>query len=65
MWYPSAHRMAAAIVLLTISGPIRWSLVFLVVFIAGSIFPDDGGQFVMGFGLVGLGLWLMRVDRPA
>jgi hypothetical protein len=55
--------LVAAVVTLTISGPVRWSSVFLFAFIAGSIFPDDGGQFVMGFALIGLGFLLMRSNR--
>jgi len=51
--------LIASIAVLTV-GHLRWVGVFLLATIAGSVFPDDGGQFVTGISLVGLGVWLRR-----
>ena len=53
--------VATAVLVLTVPGPIRWTSVILFVFLVGSVFPDDGGQFVMGVSLLALGLWLIRI----
>ncbi len=50
---------AAAVLMLTVRDPLRWTAVLLLTFIAGGIFPDNGGQFVSGASLVGLGIWLL------
>jgi hypothetical protein len=51
--------MAAGIVILTVRGTYRWTGLFLLLAVAGSI-PDNGGQFLSGISLVGLGYWLYR-----
>ena len=54
-------------VILLILGGGRWAGVMLVMFVAGSAFPDDGGEFLSGAGLVLLGYWILRresVSRP-
>jgi hypothetical protein len=53
--------LIAAALILTLSGPVRWSALFLVAFVAGSIFPDDGGQYLSGLALIGLGYFLIRI----
>ena len=52
--------MAAGIVILTVRGTYRWTGLFLLLYIAGFTFPDDGGQFLSGVSLLGLGYWLFR-----
>ena len=46
---------AAGIVILTVSGTYRWTGLFLLLSMAGTVFPDDGGQFVSGLSLLGVG----------
>ncbi len=41
---------------------LRWSGLFLLGIVAGSIFPDDGGEFLMGASLIGFSFWLWRAD---
>lgn len=48
---------------LTVSNRLRWSGLFLLVFLAGGVFPDEGGQFVSGVALLGLGGWLILSPR--
>ncbi|HEY5652587.1 MAG TPA: hypothetical protein VIW46_14165 [Acidimicrobiia bacterium] len=46
----------------------RWAGVLLLLFIAGSTFPDDGGEFLSGASLVVLGFWILRsgaASRPS
>lgn len=62
--------LGTAIAFLAVDGPLRWSGLFVLAFIAGSIFPDDGGQFLSGVSLIGLAFWLSRprryeTNRPA
>lgn len=52
--------MAAGIAILTVRGTYRWTGLFLLLYVAGAVFPDDGGQFLSGISLVGLGYWLFR-----
>ena len=52
--------MAAGIVILTVRGTYRWTGLFLLLYIAGFTFPDDGGQFLSGISLLGLGYWITR-----
>lgn len=53
--------LGAAILWLTVSDVMRWSGLFLVFFVAGSVFPDNGGQFLSALSLLALGLWLWLV----
>ncbi len=55
--------LLAAVAMLTVPHRLRWVGLFLVTALGGSIFPDDGGLFLSGAALLGLGLWLRR--RPA
>lgn len=48
---------------LSVGHRLRWSALFLLVFLAGGIFPDDGGLFVTGLSVVGLGYWLIKQQR--
>lgn len=57
--------MMATLAVLTVAGPVRWSAAFLFLFVAGSTFPDDGGEFVMGASIIGLGFWLLTMSRRA
>lgn len=43
----------------------RWAGVMLLVFIAGSTFPDDGGEFLSGASLVVLGFWVLRSESAS
>jgi hypothetical protein len=52
--------VAAGVLWLTVNDVLRWSGLFLLALIVGSVFPDDGGQFLMAISLRGLGLWLFR-----
>lgn len=56
--------LLAAIFMLTVRNPLRWSGLLLFAFLAGGIFADSGGQFVSGASLMALGGWLLRY-RPA
>jgi hypothetical protein len=51
--------LVAAVLILTVRHPLRWTGLLLVAFVAGGIFPDSGGQFLTGASLVGLGIWLV------
>ncbi len=51
--------LAGALLVLSVNSPLRWTGLFLFGFIGGSVFPDDGGQFLSGVSLLGLGLWLL------
>jgi len=53
--------LAAAVVIITAGQTLRWTGVFLLLFIAGSVFPDDGGQWLSGLSLVALGWWILRL----
>ena len=55
--------IVGSVLALTVGHRLRWSALFLLVFIAGGIFPDDGGLFVGGLSLVGLGYWLISQQR--
>ena len=55
-----AGIMATAAIALTVPGWVRWSALLLFVFVAGSTFPDTGGQYLMGIGMMGLGYALIR-----
>lgn len=54
--------MVAAVVAIVGWGRLRWSGLFLLGVIAGSIFPDDGGEFLTGASLIGFGFWLARIS---
>ncbi len=54
--------MVASAVALLWWGQLRWSGLFLLGIIAGSIFPDDGGEFLIGASLIGFGIWLWQAD---
>jgi hypothetical protein len=56
--------LAAAVLMLTVRNPLRWSALLLFTFIAGAIFSDTGGEFVSGASLIVLGLWLVRYRPP-
>jgi len=51
--------VVGGVLTLTANDRLRWSGLFLLAFIAGGVFPDDGGQFVSGVALLGLGGWLL------
>lgn len=55
--------LVGVLLVLTVKDRLRWSGIFLAVFIAGGIFPDDGGQFVSGVALLGLGGWMLASNR--
>lgn len=55
--------LLGAVLTMTVKDKLRWSGLFLLGFIAGSTFPDDGGQFLSGASLVGLGIWLLATNR--
>lgn len=48
---------------LLLVGESRWLGVFMLGFVAGSIFPDDGGELLSGASLMALGYWLRRQSR--
>ncbi len=50
----------AAVLILTVRHPLRWSGLVILAFIAGGTFPDDGGQFLSALSLLGLGYLLVR-----
>lgn len=52
--------LALAVVVLRARHPFRWSGIFLVAFLAGSTFPDDGGQWLSGLSLLVMGWWLWQ-----
>jgi hypothetical protein len=54
--------MAAAVVAFVGWGQLRRSGLFLLGVVAGSIFPDNGGEFLIGASLIGFGFWLWRAD---
>jgi len=56
--------LLAAVSMLTVRHPLRWTALLLLTFVGGGIFPDSGGQFVSGTSLVALGGWLLTY-RPA
>jgi hypothetical protein len=56
--------LLAAVSMLTVRHPLRWTALLLLAFLAGAIFPDSGGEFVSGASLIALGVWLLRY-RPA
>ncbi len=51
----------AAVTALVARSSFRWSGLFLLGIIAGSIFPDNGGEFLVGASLIGFGTWLGRL----
>lgn len=55
--------LVGAGLVLSVNDRLRWSGLFLATFIAGGIFPDDGGQFLSGVALLGLGGWLWASHR--
>lgn len=55
--------LVAAVLILTVRDPLRWSSLLLFTFVAGGVFPDDGGQIVTAVSLVALGVWLF-LYRP-
>lgn len=57
--------LMGAVLVLTVKDSLRWTGLFLLAFIAGGFFPDDGGEFLSGASLGGLGLWLMLSARDA
>lgn len=57
--------LVAAVLILTVQDPLRWTGLLLVGFVAGGIFPDSGGQLLTGASLVGLGIWLVLYQPNA
>lgn len=57
--------LIGSVLALTVKDRLRWSGALLLAFLAGGVFPDDGGQFVSGVALVGLGGWLLFGTREA
>lgn len=57
--------LTGSVLALTVKDRLRWSGALLLAFLAGGIFPDDGGQFVSGVALLGLGGWLLSGTREA
>ena len=55
--------MVASVVALLWWGQLRWSGLFLLGIVAGSTFPDDGGEFLTGASLIGFGCWRWWADR--
>lgn len=51
--------LLGALLVLSVKSPLRWCGPFLFGFIGGSTFPDDGGEFLSGISLLGLGVWLL------
>ena len=62
--YGAYAVLLAAVSMLTVRHPLRWTALLLLAFLAGAIFPDSGGEFVSGASLIALGGWLLRY-RPA
>lgn len=48
-----------SVLTLTVKDRLRWAGVFLLGFIAGGVFPDDGGEFLSGVSLLALGGWIV------
>ena len=57
--------LALAVVVLSARHPLRWSGVFLLAFVGGSMFPDDGGQWLSGLSLLVMGWWLLMQHQPS
>jgi len=55
--------LLAAVAMLTVRSSLRWSALLLLTFLAGAVFPDNGGQFATGASLIPLGIWLFKY-RP-
>lgn len=53
----------AALAALSARSAYRWSGLFVLGLVAGSTFPDTGGEFLGGAALIGLGLWLPSVSK--
>ncbi len=54
-----------SVLVLTVKNSLRWAGLYLLAFVGGSVFPDDGGQFLSGASLLGLGSWALRSARTA
>ena len=52
--------MAAAILALSVAHPQRWSGAFLLGYVVGFMFPDNGGGFFSAVALLGMSYWLIR-----
>lgn len=50
--------LLAAALMLPARHPLRWAAFVLIGFVAGSFFPDAGGEFLSGLSLLSGGLWL-------
>ena len=50
--------LMAAVSILAVRSPLRWSALPLLLFVVGAAFPDSGGQFLTGASLIALGLLL-------
>jgi len=63
----SVATLGAAVLILTARHALRWTGLLLLAFIAGAVFPDDGGQWLSGVSLVLVGWWVLRLkpDSPA
>ena len=55
-----AVAMLAAGLALLPAGDSQWPVMFVLGFVAGSTFPDSGGELVSGAFLVALGIWLRQ-----
>lgn len=55
----------AAVTALSAKSRFRWSGLFMLGVVAGSIFPDNGGEFLVGASLIGFGFWLRRMSESA
>ncbi len=53
------------VTILSVGERFRWIGLFLILWVGGGIAPDNWGEFVSGFSLIGLGLWLLIVGRAA
>ncbi len=54
--------IAVAILALSVAHPQRWSGVFLLGYVAGFVFPDNGGGFFSAAALIGMGYWMGRLS---
>lgn len=55
--------LLGSVLVLTAKNRWRWAGLYLLAFVGGSVFPDDGGQFLSGASLLGLGFWALRSAR--
>lgn len=53
--------IAVAILALSVAHPQRWSGAFLLAYLVGFMFPDNGGGFFSAVALLGMSYWLIRL----